>query len=65
MKGSEFVSHYVHLLLCKSDKINPNHGGSYIHSLDLIKNKKATINHEEIKKDPLRITKIKTFINVL
>ena len=44
MKGSEFVFHYVHLLLCKSDKINPNHGGSYIHSLDLIKNKKATIN---------------------
>ena len=42
MKGSEFVFHYVHLLLCKSDKINPNHGGSYIHSLDLIK--KATIN---------------------
>ena len=44
MKGSEFVFYYVHLLYYKCHKINPNHGGSYIDSLDWIKNKKATIN---------------------
>ena len=44
MKGSEFVFGYVHLLYYKCHKINLNRGGSYIHSLDWIKNKKATIN---------------------
>ena len=82
IKGSEFASDYVYLLYYKCHKINPNRGGSYIDSPDLIKNKKVTINpinkkdnkcfqyavtvvlnHEEIKKDPQRITKIKTFIN--
>ena len=59
--------------------INPSRGGSYIDSPDWIKNKKATIdpinkkdnkcfqyvalNHEEIKKDLQRITKIKSFTN--
>ena len=37
MKGSKFVFNYVQLLYCK---INPNCGGSYIHSADSIKNKK-------------------------
>ena len=82
IKGSECAFDYVHLLYCKCLKINQNCDGSYIDSLDWIKNKKATINpinkkdnkcfqyaetvplnHEEIKKDPQRITKIKPFIN--
>ena len=80
MKGSAFVFDYVHLLHCKCHKIDLNCGGSYVDSLDWIKNKKATINlinkkdnkcfqyavtvapnHEEIKKDPQRINKIKSF----
>ena len=40
MKGSEFVFEYVQLLYCNIT----NSGGSYIDSLDWIKNKKATIN---------------------
>ena len=75
MKGSEFVFDYVQLLYYKCYKINPNRGGSYIDSPDWIKNKNVTINpinkkgnkcavtielnHEEIKKDLQRITKIK------
>ena len=67
MKGNKFVFSYVHLFYYK---INLNCGGSYIHSPDWIKNKKTTINrtiknvtnvfnnnHEEIKRDPQRITK--------
>ena len=44
MKGSEFVFNYLHLLYCKCHKIDLNCGGSYVDSLDWIKNKKATIN---------------------
>ena len=44
MKDSEFVFNYIHLLCYKCHKINPNHSGSYIDSLDWIKNKKTTIN---------------------
>ena len=44
MKVSEFVFNYVHLLYYKCHEINPNRGGLYIDSPDLIKNKKATIN---------------------
>ena len=44
MKGSEFVFDYFHLLYYKCHKTNPNYGGSYIDSLNWIKNKKATIN---------------------
>ena len=44
MKASEFVFDYVHLLYYKCHKMNPNRSGSYIDSLDWIKNKKATIN---------------------
>ena len=44
IKGSEFVFDYVDLLYYKCHEINPNHGGSYIDSLDWIKNKKGTIN---------------------
>ena len=43
MKG-EFIFDYVWLLYYKCYKINPNHGGSYIDSLDWIKNKKVTVN---------------------
>ena len=45
MEGSEFVFDYVHLLHFKCHKINLSHGGSYIDSPDLIKNKIATVNH--------------------
>ena len=44
MKSRKFVFDYVNLLFYKCCKINMNHGGSYIDSLDQIKNKKATIN---------------------
>ena len=75
MKGSDFIFDCVH---CYTT--NFKRGGSYIHSADLMKNKKAAINtinkkdnkcfqydvtvalnHEEIKKDLQRITKIKPF----
>ena len=82
MKGSDFVFNYVHLMYYECHKINLNRGGSYVHSPDQIKNRKALINpinkkdkkcfqyavtvalnHEEIKKDLQRITKIKAFTN--
>ena len=44
MRVTEFVFDYVHLLYYKYHKINPIRGGSYVDSLDWIKNKKATIN---------------------
>ena len=44
MKGSELVFDYVELLYFKCHKINLNRGGSYIDSLDWIKNIKVTIN---------------------
>ena len=45
MEGSEFFFDYIHLLYYyKCNKINLNHGGSYINYPDMIKNKKATIN---------------------
>ena len=44
VKGSEFVFDDVYLLHYICHKINPNRGGSNIHSPDWIKNKKATIN---------------------
>ena len=44
LKGSEIVFDYFHLLYYKCHKINSDHGRSYIHSPDWIKNKKATIN---------------------
>ena len=44
MRSSEFVFNYVLLLYFKCHKITLNRGGSYIDSLDWIKNKKATIN---------------------
>ena len=55
----------------KCHKINPNRGSSYIDSPDSIKNKKVisinavtfALSHEEIKKDPQIITKIKAFKN--
>ena len=50
MEGIEFVFDYVHLLYYECHKINPNRGGSYIHSPDWIKSKKATINFID-KKD--------------
>ena len=50
MEGIEFVFDYVHLLYYECHKINPNRGGSYIHSPDWIKSKKAIINFID-KKD--------------
>ena len=44
MRGSEFIFDYVELLYYNCHKINLKRGGSYIHSPDWIKNKKATIN---------------------
>ena len=44
MKYTEFVFDFVHLLYYKYHKINPNQGGSYLNTLNWIKNKKATIN---------------------
>ena len=44
LKGSDFVFDCVHLLYCKSHKINLNRGGSYIDSSDLMENKNATLN---------------------
>ena len=44
MKYNEFVFDFVHLLYYKYHKINPNQGGSYLNTLNWIKNKKATIN---------------------
>ena len=41
MKGSEFVFDCVHLLYYKCHKNNPDPSGSYIESLDWIKNKKS------------------------
>ena len=57
-------------LYYKCHKINFSRGGSsYLSSLYWIKNKKATINvitvalnHDEIKKDLQRVTKIKRFV---
>ena len=43
MRGIDFIFDCVHLY-CKCHKINFKRGGSYIHSPDWIKNKKATIN---------------------
>ena len=40
MKGSEYLFEYVQSLYYKCHKINPNRGGSYKDSPDLIKNKK-------------------------
>ena len=81
MTCRDFIFDCVYLLDCKYLKINFKRDGSYIDSLDWMKNKKATINptnerdkcsqctvriplnHEEIKKDMQRITKIKAFID--
>ena len=40
MKVSEFFFDCIQLLYYKCHNINPNHGGSNIDSLDLIKSKK-------------------------
>ena len=58
VKAREFVFNYVHLLCYKCPKINPNHGGSYIDSLDWIKNKKAAIH-------PINTRDNKCFQNVV
>ena len=81
MRRSEFVFDSVDSLYYKLHKLSLNRGGSYIHSLKWLKNKKESINptnnddkcfkyaiivalnHEQIKKDPQRITKIKPFID--
>ena len=51
MKSSGFVFHYGHFIMYyRCHKINPNPGGSYIDSLNWLKNENATIN-PIIKKD--------------
>ena len=49
-KVKECVFNYIHILYYKCHKINQNGGGPYINYPDLIKNKKATINHINKKK---------------
>ena len=46
MEGSEFVFASVQFFYYKCDGINVRGGGSYVNSLDWIKNKKATINQK-------------------
>ena len=67
VKGSEFVFNSVDLLNYKLKKISLKRGGSYIDSLEWLKNKKVTINpcfqhaltvalnYQNIKKNPQRI----------
>ena len=43
-KGNDFVIDCVHLVYKKSHEMNLDEGGTYMYSLDWIKNKKATIN---------------------
>ena len=44
IKNSDFVFDCIHLLCYKCYKIDTNHHGSYLDSLNWIKNKKATIS---------------------
>ena len=44
MKGIDFIFHCTHLLCCKCHETTFKCDGSYISSLDWIKNKKAAIN---------------------
>ena len=48
MRGSNFIFNSVQLFYYKRNKINFKYGGSYIESLDWIKNKKTTINLKNI-----------------
>ena len=78
MKGSEIVFDYVNLLYYKCPNRGVSYidypdwitnKKATINSVNKNDNKclqytvSATLNHEEIKKDPQRITKIKPFIN--
>ena len=82
MRGSEFVYDSVDVLYYKLNKVSLSRDGSYIDSPKWLKNKKATINHqnkkddkcfqyaltvalnhEQIKNNPERISKIKPFID--
>ena len=49
MRGNDFIFECVHSLYYECHEINVKRGGSHIDSLDWIKNKKATINHINIK----------------
>ena len=50
MRGSDFIFDSVQLLYYKCHKINFRYGGSYIDSLDWIRNRKAT-KHPKNKDD--------------
>ena len=78
LRGSDFIFDFVHLLFHKSHKINTNCGGSELDFTDWIKNNisinnkdnkyflctvTVASNHEQIKKDLQKITKIKIFID--
>ena len=49
MKGSDFLFDLVQLIYYKCHKVSFIRGGSYIHSPDWIKNKKATINPKKYR----------------
>ena len=64
MRGSEFVfdnvdSSYYKWLKSKKTTINPCNNDDKCFQYALT----VALNHEQIKKDPQRITKIKSFIN--
>ena len=44
MRGRDFTFDSVQLMVCKCHQVSFKYGSSDIHSLDWIKNKKATIN---------------------
>ena len=76
MRGSDFIFDSVQLLCYKCHKINFKRGGSYKNKKKKAtinqKNEDdkcfqyaltVALNHEKIKRDPQRISKIKPFIN--
>ena len=79
MRGSNFIFDRLDALYYDLNKISLSRGGSYIDSLEWLKNKKATINpknnddkcfqyaltvnYKQIKNHPERISNIKSFID--
>ena len=61
ISGSDFVLDYAQLLHYKCHKINLNRNNKSNKCFQYAVT--VTLNHEEIKKDPQRITKIKSFLN--
>ena len=59
MEGKGFVFDYVHLFYYKWHEGNPNRGESHIDSPDWLKNKKATVNSPNKRRNKKRSTKKK------